>query len=353
MGKKRTKSVQSGTFPGLWWKSGASLFIFLLLFASYKIILVPNIAFQADKHLYLVKNPVSVHALADTLKSHGVIKSSLLLRCMAELRGVSQINKGLYTFRKNWNNFKIISELSRETSPHYVRVEVPSYKLRKNVVEKACLHLKKVNKSEVWSLLRDPVFLDSLGYTKENVFSIFLPGVYYLPADITARELVENLHHQYRFFWNEERQEKADKLKLSREEISVLASIVYSETKNRNEMPLVAGVYLNRLEQNMRLQSDPTVIYAAHKFGARRVYFKDRKINSPYNTYRYHGLPPGPIHCTPSWAIDAVLEYEDHSYLYFCAKDDLSGCHLFTETFEEHKLNADKYRKALDRAGIM
>lgn len=353
MGKRKTRSAQTDTFSSLWRKFVLGLLIFLLLYVACKIILVPNIAFQADKHLYLVKNPVSVHALADTLKSRGIIKSSLLLRCMAELRGVSQINKGLYTFRKNWNNFKIISELSRETSSHYARVEVPSYKLRKNVVEKACLHLKKVNKSEVWALLRDPRFLDSLGYTKENVFSIFLPGVYYFPADITAREFVENLHHQYCFFWNEKRQEKADKLKLSREEIGVLASIVYSETKNRDEMPMVAGVYLNRLAQNMRLQSDPTVIYAAHKFGAKRVYYKDRKINSPYNTYRYYGLPPGPIHCTPSWVIDAVLEYEDHSYLYFCAKDDMSGCHLFTETFEEHKLNADKYRKALDKAGIM
>ncbi len=352
MGKRKRKS--SPLIPSaLWWKSGLALFVFTFLFVLYKILLVPNIAFQADKHYYLVKKPVSVHALADTLQSRGIIKSSLLLRSMAELRGVSQISQGLFIFKKGWNNYKIISELTKESSPAYARIEVPSYQLRKNVIEKVCTPLKKVNKSEVWTLLRDTRFLDSLGYTKENVFSVFVPGTYYMPVDITARELLESMHHQYCFFWNEERREKADKLKLSREDITILASIVYSETKNKEEMPKVAGVYLNRLDKNMRLQSDPTVVYAARKFGAKRVYYKDRKINSLYNTYRHYGLPPGPIYCTPAWAIDAVLDYEDHDYLYFCARDDMSGCHWFTETFEDHKINADKYREALNKAGIM
>ena len=139
---------------------------------------------------------------------------------------------------------------------------------------------------------------------------------------------------------------------LTPNEAYVLTSIVYSETKNKEEMPTIAGVYLNRIQKKMRLESDPTLLFAKNKLGAKRVFFKDKEINSPYNTYKYKGLPPGPIYIVPTWVIDKVLEYEGHDYLYFCANPNFSGVHLFAETFEEHKENAQRYRNKLNEKKI-
>jgi UPF0755 protein len=135
-------------------------------------------------------------------------------------------------------------------------------------------------------------------------------------------------------------------------EVSILASIVYSETKLVDEMPTIAGVYLNRIQKNMRLESDPTLLYAGKKTGVRRVLLKDKNISSPYNTYKNRGLPPGPIYIVPTWVIDKVLEYEGHDYLYFCANHDLSGGHVFAETYDEHKENAHRYHDKLDEENI-
>lgn len=152
-------------------------------------------------------------------------------------------------------------------------------------------------------------------------------------------------------FWAS-RESKLARCGLSREEIYTLASIVYEETKRVAEMPRVAGVYLNRLRIGMALQADPTVKYAVKDFTLRRILHSHLEVDSPYNTYKYPGLPPGPI-CMPSIdAIDAVLDYEDHDYLYFCAKDDLSGAHVFARTLDEHNRNARAYARALNRRGI-
>lgn len=358
MAKRKVKKRSiSSKFKALWSSVGlkaAVVFSFiLLLFFSYKLLIDSNIAFRSKKYYFFVEKPISIHDLADTLASKKIVNSSLYLRIMAEIYGLNKVQSGLFEFDQGWSSFSIVSQLYNDTSRAYVKTKVKAYKLRKNVVRSTCSYFPEINRSEVWSLLRDKQFLDSIGFNRENVFSIFLPGSYYLPKELEARELLEAMHGNYVNFWgDEERGEKLNKLDLSPEEAMILASIVYSETKLKDEMPLVAGVYLNRLKKNMRLQSDPTVIYAAHKFGKRRVYYKDRRIKSRYNTYLHKGLPPGPIHCTPEVAIDAVLNYSDHDYLYFCAKDDMSGCHLFTQTFDEHKENADKYRKALNRLGV-
>jgi UPF0755 protein len=153
-------------------------------------------------------------------------------------------------------------------------------------------------------------------------------------------------------FWNEDRLEQAEDMGLSPEEVYILSSIVYCETKNYEEMPLVAGVYLNRLKKNMRLESDPTALFASNSRGARRVYNKHTSVKSPYNTYQNKGLPPGPICLPPPEVVDAVLDYEDHDFLYFCAKEDSSGTHNFASTYEDHKVNAENYRKSLNKRKI-
>jgi len=160
------------------------------------------------------------------------------------------------------------------------------------------------------------------------------------------------MHHAYEKFWTAKRKAEAEKLGLSPIQVSVLASIVYGETKKADEQARVAGVYWNRLQAKMPLQADPTVVFAWKDFSIKRVTSKYTALNSPYNTYKNVGLPPGPISIVPSDVIDRVLHLEHHQYIYFCAKEDFSGYHSFAVTYAEHMQNAANYQKALDQNKI-
>lgn len=351
--KSRSRTNKSFSLPlNMQWKLTALGSFLLILFLFYRIFLFSNIGFKGQKHYFFVQNPTSIRSLADTLEARGIIKSSLSLRVMADFKDMHTVRRGLLEFDHDWNNYQLVTHWTEDTPINFTKTTIKPYRLRSRYVEQACTSLPNVAKADVWKLLRDPEFVDSLGYTSENVFCIFIPGSYYLPKDLTARQFLEAMHHNYLFFWNKERRNKAADLDITPEEVSILSSIVFSETKFKPEMGKIAGVYLNRLFNHMKLQSDPTVLYATQKFNAKRVYINKRSVPSDYNTYQVVGLPPGPIYCTPPYVIDEVLNHKGHSYYFFCAKDDLSGCHLFTETFDEHKENAQKFRKALDRKGV-
>ena len=186
----------------------------------------------------------------------------------------------------------------------------------------------------------------------ESIYCIFIPGTYRINRRISAVDLVESIHAEYCNFWNFERTAQAKHIGYSPEEITILSSIVYAETKNVAEMPMIAGLYLNRLKKNMRLEADPTLIYASGAHGTKRVYTKLTYIKSNYNTYRNKGLPPGPIGPTPLVSLEASLHPATHNFFYFCAHESLSGCHTFSESYEAHKLNAIRYRKILDKNKI-
>ena len=191
-----------------------------------------------------------------------------------------------------------------------------------------------------------------MGFNDESVAALFIPNTYELYWNIDADEFVEKMINEYNRFWNEDRLAKAKNLNITPINVSILASIVDKETAKVSEMPRIAGVYINRLKRNWLLQADPTLIFAVGDFEIKRVLDVHKEIESPYNTYKYIGLPPGPI-CIPSIAaIDAVLNAERHKYFYFCAKDDLSGYHVFARNIKEHNINAEKYRKALNKKKI-
>ncbi len=180
----------------------------------------------------------------------------------------------------------------------------------------------------------------------------FIPNTYEFYWNTDADDFIEKMVAEHNRFWNEKRLTKANDIKLTPRQVSILASIIDKETTKVSEMPTIAGVYLNRLRKRWPLQADPTLIYALGDYSIRRVLDVHKKIDSPYNTYKYAGLPPGPI-CIPSIAaIDAVLNAEKHNYFYFCAKDDLSGYHVFAKNITEHNKNAEKYRRALNKNKI-
>ena len=181
---------------------------------------------------------------------------------------------------------------------------------------------------------------------------MFIPNTYEFYWNTDAQGFIARMASEYRAFWNDARKRKAKAKNLTPRQVSILASIVDRETVKTSEMPMIAGVYLNRLKKRWPWQADPTLIYALGDYNIRRVLDVHKNIESPYNTYKYAGLPPGPI-CIPSIAaIDAVLDAADHRYFYFCAKDDLSGYHVFARNMEEHNRNAERYRRALNKNKI-
>ena len=191
-----------------------------------------------------------------------------------------------------------------------------------------------------------------MGFDSLTFFSMFLPNTYEFYWTATPGEFVQRMHREYGRFWTPERDALCKQLNMSRLEVMTLASIVYEETRQTDEMPRIAGVYINRLRKGIPLQADPTIKYAMQDFGLRRILYRHLKYPSPYNTYINKGLPPSPI-CMPAvTAIDAVLHYEQHDYIFFCARPTFDGYHNFARTLSEHNANARAYSAELNRRKI-
>ena len=202
------------------------------------------------------------------------------------------------------------------------------------------------------NLLKDKAYVSQLGFKETTLPSLFLPNTYQMYWNTDAKGFVSRMKREYTNFWTDERVQKANEKGLTPVEVSVLASIVDEETQKADEKPLVAGLYLNRLKRGMRLQADPTLKYALGDFSIKRLLNDDMEINSPYNTYKYAGLPPGPIRIPSIVGLNAVLDAASHKYLYMCAKEDFSGYHNFAKTLSQHNQNAAKYRRELNKRGI-
>lgn len=210
----------------------------------------------------------------------------------------------------------------------------------------------EADSSAIINLINDSLFLDSLGVTRTSVFSILIPNTYEFYWNTSAKAFLERMKRESEKFWSGERTKMLEEIKMNRHEVITLASIVEKETNKNDEKPRVAGVYMNRLQQGWLLEADPTLVFAHGDFEIKRVLNFHKQIDSPYNTYLHRGLPPGPI-CLPSISsIDAVLKYERHDYMFFCASDDFSGYHSFARTLEQHGINASRYRAALNRRNI-
>ena len=209
-----------------------------------------------------------------------------------------------------------------------------------------------LDSTELSRFVTEPIYYENIGYKKETLPSLFIPNTYEVYWNIKPENLMTRLMSERRKFWNEERTAKAKKLGLSPEEVATLASIIDEETNNDEEKPVVAGMYINRLKKGMPLQADPTVKFAIGDPTRKRILKKDLAIESPYNTYKYKGLPPGPLRIPTIQAIESVLNYKKHNYLYMCAKEDFSGKHNFAKTLSEHNENARRYQQALNKLNI-
>lgn len=218
----------------------------------------------------------------------------------------------------------------------------------KGVIAKKIANQMMVDSTSVASALNDKDFLAGYGFTPEDVFGLILPDTYELYWTASVEEIFERLKQEYDAFWTSERQAKAKSLGLSRKQVSVVASIVSGETLKDFEYPKIAGVYLNRYRKGMKLQADPTICFC-YDYKLDRVLKKHLTIDSPYNTYKYVGLPPAPINVPPKACLDAVLNPDTHGYIYFCASPEFDGTHRFAVGYVEHMKNAREFHRALTK----
>lgn len=209
-----------------------------------------------------------------------------------------------------------------------------------------------IDSATIASALYSQEICSKYGYDTCTIPAMFVPNTYDIYWNVSLDGLLERMQKEHDRFWNSERMAKANQRNMTSNEVAALASIIDEETANTAEKPMIAGMYINRLRQNMPLQADPTIKFALKDFALKRIYNNMLRINSPYNTYANEGLPPGPIKIASIKGIDAVLNAVDHEYLYMCAKEDFSGTHNFAKTYAEHLKNAAKYTKALNEKGI-
>ncbi len=299
-------------------------------------------------HLY-VPSGSSLSDLIRQLHHERIVPDTALFRWAARLMKFEKVHPGHYLITSGWTHKELIDVL-RKGLQQPVMVVIRSISYPDELAGRIARQLE-ADSAELMDLLTDSAYLAAKGFTPVNALAMFTENSYEFYWTTSARAFMERMHREYLHFWNADRREAARRLGLSIIEVAILASIVQKETQKFDEMPRIAGVYLNRLRRGMRLQADPTVQYALRKW-QRRLKHRHTRIASPFNTYIHTGLPPGPIAVPKPQAIDAVLNAEEHDYLFFCARDDFSGYHAFARTYREHLRNARRYQRALSQRGI-
>lgn len=323
------------------------------IWLTYTVLFKPALSISNNSESYLFAVP-SGSTLADVtqkLSNETGFENSTGFVFLAKILKLDQhIYPGLYKLHNGMSN-KDLALLFRSGKRETVDLTIRFGRYAEDILRAVAPKIE-ANYDHMRSLLADPQFLDSLGFTKKTAICLFLPDTYEFKWNTSATGFLLRMHKEYKNFWNDARMQKAQNLGFTPEQIMTIASIVNQETNKDDEKPRVAGVYINRLKQNMPLQADPTVKYAVGDFSLKRIYHGHLQINSPYNTYRNIGLPPGPI-CTPQKSdIEAVLNYEPHAYIFFCARPDYSGYHNFAKTYDEHLQYARAYSKWLDAEQI-
>lgn len=336
-------------------RSSVILFLLTLIFGVYIYLQIFSSLTKSDQ-IILIPTGTSFSELKDTLRSHHLLNNEFVFDAFCSKKNYITIYSGRYLVSAHMDLNSLVNMLRlgaqkplniifNNTSTIYDLAGKLSYQI-------------EADSLALLDAFRNELFYSTYDFNEASIRKLFIPNTYEVYWTITPLEFLERMQKEYNRFWSEDRLLKAKDVGLSPHEVSVLASIVQKETAKTDEQPVVAGLYMNRLKQGMKLQSDPTVIYAMkEKEGfdivVRRVLKKDLKIKSPYNTYYYKGLPPNPI-CIPEMSsLLSVLNHKKHDYVYMCAKEDFSGYHNFTKSWSEHKKNAKRFQNALSAKGVL
>ena len=315
---------------------------------AYQITYTPNILVGKNPRPILIPRGATFKDVQAILHKGDYTQDLISFSFLAKLMDYDkQVKPGRYVLQPNLNNIQAI-RLLRAGIQEPVNVTFNNVRLIKDLSEKITRNLN-IKPEEFEAALIKFAMNNSYGFDKDNILTMFIPNTYEVYFNVSPDDLVARMHSEFEKFWNEERKSKAAEVGLSPIEVSILASIVQAESVRKDEAPVIAGLYLNRLKKGIPLQADPTLVFAVGDFTLKRVLNEHKEVDSPYNTYKYRGLPPGPVNMPEIFAIDAVLNYTKSNYLYMCAKEDFSGRHNFTHSYRQHVNNAARYQAALSR----
>ena len=324
------------------------------IFRLYQIFFWSNTVFENEYSYVFIDRDDTIDSLR--LELNSFLKSTIDFYTAAEKKGYTKrILPGKYRIKKGMGNNEIINTLRSEKL--VTRIVFNNQTRLEDLVGRLSIQIE-ADSLELLTAFQDSIFLADNGFNNKNALTMYIPNSYDVFWDITPEDFRKRMLDYYRFFWSEKRITKARPLKLNQKEVYILASIIQKESVQLKEQNRIAGVYLNRLKLGMKLQADPTVIFAlkneADDFRRviKRVLYKDLGFKSPFNTYLYGGLPPGPITMPDITAIDAVLNPEEHNYLYFVASPLKPGYHLFAKNLEEHNKNKKVYTRWLRKQKI-
>ncbi len=318
---------------------------------GFYLVFGPNTgSFTKDEYLY-IRTGTTYEQVVETLENSGFIKDMQGFKLVAKaLKLPENIHAGRYRIKKRMSSFKIVRML-RSGTQDPVKLVINKLRTKSDFVRLVSTNIE-ADSVELMRLLNDEDYLEEFGVDTSTAMAMIIPDTYEFFWNTTADKALRKIQKNHVRFWNDERKGKAAVKGLTPVQAVILASIVDEETNMSADKPKIASVYLNRIKVGMALQADPTVKFAIGNFAIKRVTSAMLQINSPYNTYMYGGLPPGPI-CTPSpGSVNAVLDAPRTTYLYFCAKADFSGYSAFASTYEQQINNANAYRRALDARGI-
>ena len=301
--------------------------------------------FTEDYVLYVYGNTTDVQVM-DSLKANaGVVRPGSLKRCFDKMDVAGNIKPGRYVISTESPSIYVARMLVFGWQTPQ-KLTLSGTMRSKGSIAKKISSQMMVDSVSVATALNDPVFLAGYGFTPENVFALFLPDTYEMFWTASVTEIFSRMKKEYDAFWNSDRLAKARAQRVTPMQVTVLASIVSGETLKSFEYPVIAGVYLNRYRKGMKLQADPTVAFC-YDYKLDRILKKHLTVDSPYNTYKYAGLPPAPINVPPKACLDAVLEPQQHNYIYFCASPAFDGTHRFAVSYSDHLKNARAFQREL------
>ncbi|QDA61095.1 endolytic transglycosylase MltG [Hymenobacter jejuensis] len=325
----------------------------IALYGAWRVLWKPNVTPSPFGPAYLyIRTGASFDDVMQSIERQDLLLEPETFFWLAQQRDYPQhVRPGRYLLNFEESNSDLVSKLLAGQQDT-VDFTLDAFKYKPQLARQIARQLE-ADSGSLRQLLQDNTFLQQRYHLDTTtILTLFLPGAYKLVWNTSARQFLDSAAAMHRRFWTPLRRQRADSLGLSPTQVHVLASIVQRETAKPEDKPLIAGVYLNRLRTGMRLQADPTLLWAIGNFGVKRVLNKDKLVDSPYNTYKNKGLPPGPITSANRQSLDAVLKPTAHKYFFFCARPDHSGFSDFAETFAIHKQNARKYQHMLDSLKI-
>ncbi|MDE5419383.1 endolytic transglycosylase MltG [Labilibaculum sp. DW002] len=324
-----------------------------VLFKYYQDIFSRNIDLGDEEITYLyIPTNASQADVISLLKEKGYLKNAASLEWVMEKKNYAKhIHSGRFEIKNGICNNELV-DLLRSGIQSPLNLTFNNTRTVEDFAGKIANQIEADSLS-ILTLLKDQSKIKKYGFETHTILAMFIPNTYQVYWNMSAEKFADKMHKEYSRYWNAERLKKAESIGLSPIEVSTLASIVDEETIKNDEKARVAGVYVNRLKRGIKLDADPTLKFAWGDFTMRRVLNKHKKIKSPYNTYKYGGLPPGPIRQASISGLNSVLNCENHKYIYFCASPEFNGYHIFAKSLREHNQNARKYQRALTQRGIM